>query len=467
MSARKKTLNGALKRIAALRGFSTRASWLLGSLCLGFPLLSSAEPLLFMGRANAEFSGAVSHEFTKSPLDYPVKTGQVRLMTNLPFDFSARAHEYLQGFNDSTLVMPEFLASVYQRMNAQIEISAPLGPAVLFFAMRENASLNVTGGLGDSRFNLDTTLEESGSILLKGGIHLPLLVDMHWRSLTFGFSFAPSSFMRVGIQLHKHLVAARLAGSLQPDLLGRLDINADGVGTSAIIEYPDDRVYGLARGQYRGETWSPEVAVRIGPLSLISRMGAHIQARGNFLIDYSVPFFIDAESFEPTISEPDSFLSPENLRRFLDSDVNRKTVSIEEDLWLNLPQSHTARLTFWKERLSFSYTKTIGKLYARHNPTAAREEGDERLDAALDTDHFSVLSLRWGAFSFDAGAHTLNVDYNGRDGLLTGLFPLDRGDDPWVPICNFGASWGYHPRVHFQLNLLPLPAVRMGVSHAI
>ncbi len=478
MSALKNPLNSVLKRVAP-SGISSRAFRLLLSPCRLFPFwlpcllpwvfpgFSQAEPLLFMGRANAEFSGAVSHDFTKSPLDYPEKQGQARFMSNLPLDFSARAHEYLQDINDSTVVMPVFLASVFQRMNAQIEVSAPLGPTTIFFAARENAALNVTGGLGDTRFNLDTTLEESGSLLLKGGIHLPLLLDMRWRSLSFGFTFSPSSYTRVGFQLHKHLVAARLAGNLKPDLLGRLDISVDGANTSAVIEYPDDRIYGLARGNYRGEAWSPEVAVRVGPLSLVSRMGAHIQARGDFLIDYSVPFFIDAETFEPTVSEPDSFLSPDNIRRFLDSEVNRKSIAIKEDLWLNLPQSHTLKLTLWKERIGMSYTRTIGDLYARHNPTVEWTDDDERLNAAMSPDHITVMSLRWGGFSLDAGAHTLNVDYNGRKNLLTGLFPLEFGGDPWVPIVNLGVSWGLRPRVHMQINVMPLPAVRMGVSHAI
>ncbi len=420
--------------------------------------------MLLIGKADAELSGAFSYDFLKSPLSRPFDKGSALVSLNLPFQASAQAQRFLGSFADSSVVIPELFARISQNLNAHVDVSAPLFGGVAFFAARENASLTVSGALGDARFNLDTTLEGTGSVLLKGSIHMPLLFDMHWRSLTFGYAFRPSPLVSLGFQIHKHQFNARTSGDLKPDLSGRIAVGGDAGNTSFLVEYPDDKVYGTADGSYEGKTWSPEMAVGVGPVRLVSRMGARMAAKGRVDVTYSVPYFIDPGTFEPRFTEPDSFLASDNLRRLLDGETGKRNIHIRERLILLLPQSHTISIDLWPERLSLSYTKVFGRVSI--HTEAVAEDTEDFVDLDLFPDQVLCLSAKLGWFHGDLGVHTLNMSYRNQEQLMSGLSPLEWNGDPLVPIFHFGFTWG-HPLVFFtDFFVSPLPAVRSGVSYA-
>jgi hypothetical protein len=440
--------------------------------------------MLLIGKADAELSGAFSYDFLRSPLSRPFDKGSALVSLNLPFQASAQAQRFLGSFADSSVVIPELFARVSQHLNAHVDVSAPLFGGVAFFAARENASLTVSGALGDARFNMDTTLEGSGSVLLKGSIHMPLLFDMHWRSLSFGYAFRPSHLVSLGFQIHKHQFNARTSGDLKPDLSGRIAVGGDAGNTSFLVEYPDDKVYGTADGSYEGKAWSPEMAVGVGPVRLVSRMGARMAAKGHVDVSYSVPYFIDPETFEPRFTEPDSFLASDNLRRLLDGETGKRDIHIRERLILLLPQSHTISLDLWPGRLSLSYTKVFGRVSIHTEPIAEGPAGtgpdpaggapadsgggdsEDFVDLDLFPDQVLCLSAKLGWFHGDLGVHSLNMSYRKKKNLLSGLSPIEWDGDPLVPIIDFGFTWG-HPLVFFtDFFVSPLPAVRSGVSYA-
>src|SRR5690606_8208333 len=328
-------------------------------------LPSQSQPLLLIGKADAELSGAFSYGILKSPLEHPFDKGRAQASLNLPVNASAQAQRYLGSFADSAVVVPELFARVSQHLNAHVEVSAPVPGGVAFFAARENASLAVSGALGDALFNMDTAMGDGGSILLKGSIHMPLRFGMQWRSLTFGYAFRPASWLTVGFQVHKHSFAARISGDLRPDLAGRIAVGGEEANTSFPVDYPDDRVYGSADGEDQGKAWSREMAVGLGRVRRVSRMGARMSARGRLDIAYSVPFFIDPATFEPRFTEPDSFMTTDNLRRLLDGETGRRDIHVDDRLILTLPQSHTVSVDILPERLSLSYTKVFGRVSIR------------------------------------------------------------------------------------------------------
>lgn len=428
----------------------------------------SAQPLLLIGKADAKLSGAFSYEFLNSPLSHSFREGRAQVSLNLPFNASAQAQRLLGDVADSAVVIPELFARVSQHLNAHVDVSAPVFGGVAFFAARENASLTVSGALGNARFNLDTTLDGSGTVLLKGSIHMPLLFDMHWRSLTFGYAFKPAPGIELGFQVHKHQFTARTSGDLRPDLSGRISVGGDAGNTSFQVDYPDDRVYGSADGWFEGKTWSPEMAVGLGPVRLVSRMGARMAAKGHVDVAYAVPYFIDPSDFLPRFTEPDSFLAPDNLRRLLDGETGKRDIHIKDRLILKLPQSHTLSVDILPGRLSLSYTKVFGQVSIHMETAGAADSSgsDGFVDLDLFPDQVVCLSAVFGWFHGDIGVHSLNMGYRRQGHLLSGLSPLEWDGDPIVPILDFGFTWG-HPLV-FSADFFvsPLPAVRSGVSYA-
>jgi len=452
---------------------------LLAVFLLLLPL--QAQPLLLIGQSNAEISGAFSYEFLKSPLSRPFDKGMANVSFNLPFRASAQAQRFLNSSSDSAIVIPDLFARVAQHVNAHIDVSAPLFGGVAFFAARENASLSVTGALGNARFNLDTTLEGTGSILLKGSIHMPLAFDMEWRSLSFGYAFHPAPWMALGFQIHKHSFIARTAGDLRPDLSGRIAVGGDAGNTSFLIEYPDDKVYGIADGRYDGTAWSPELALGIGPVRLVSRMGARMAAKGHLDVAYSVPYFIDPGTFQPRFTAPDSFMASDNLRRLLDGETGKRDIHVKDNLILLLPQSHSLSMDLWPGKMSISYSKVFGRV-SIHNASAeagtpiladttAPADSDEVdtegfVDLDIFPDQVINLAMKFAWFHADLGAHTLNVSYRKQGHILSGISPFEWDGDPIVPIFDFGFTWGAPLEFNVDFFVMPLPAVRSGVTYA-
>ncbi len=438
-----------------------------------------SQPFILIGKADAELSGAFSYEFLKSPLTRPFSHGQAEASLNLPFNASAQAQKFIGSFADSAVVMPELFARVSQDLNAHVDVSAPMFGGIGFFAARENASLTVAGGLGNARFNLDTVMPGTGSVLLKGSIHMPLIFEMSWRSLTFGYACHPAPWLAVAFQVHKHFFSARTSGDLRPDLSGRMSVGGDAGNTSFLVEYPDSKVYGVASGAYAGTVWSPEMGLGVGRVRLVSRMGARMSAKGHVDVTYSIPFFIDPETFEPRFTSPDSFLTADNLRRLLDGETGKKSIHIHERLILSLPQSHTLSVDLWTGHIAMSYTKVFGNVSIHAERVAkpivvdtsgapADSSGTTAgfVDLDLFPDQVICMNGIFGWFHTDIGLHTLNINYRRQRNLLSGLSPLEWNGDPLVPIFTFGFTWGYPLIFSTDFFVSPLPAVRSGVSYA-
>src|SRR3954467_15048939 len=97
-----------------------------------FGLAAFSQPLLFIGKADAELSGAFSYDFLKSPLARPFNEGRAQVSLNLPINASAQAQKLLGSMSDSTVVIPDIFTRVSQHLNAQVDVSAPVPGGIAF-----------------------------------------------------------------------------------------------------------------------------------------------------------------------------------------------------------------------------------------------------------------------------------------------------------------------------------------------
>ncbi len=429
-----------------------------------------SQPLLFVGQADAEFAGAASYEHWRNPLKRPVDFGLANFNVNIPFGITAPLGQVLVNASDSALVLPGFLGKVQQRINGSIDVSVPLFGGAAFFSIQENASLAVEASIGDAQLHLDTALSDAGTVRMEGGLRLPLLFQMDWRSFTFGYTLQPKPGIRLAFQVHKHTITSRAAGELKPDIAGRILVASGESSTEIPIDYTHDKLAGELHGFYQGSVWSPEIGIQMGPFSLQSRMGAHLVAKGELEANYAVPFFIDPTTLETRFSEPDSFLAPDNLRKMLSSEVVEKHYRIHDRIAFEMPQSHTFSVDFAGGIYVLSYTKIYGNLGTYVIPDTSVQDSvtlNTRgfIDAQLTPDNILLFNTDLGWLRIQLGAFTLNADYRNSKNLLSGLSPVEIFGDPISPVLNTGFTWGKAVAFNLDLMILPLPAVRTGLRY--
>ncbi len=453
--------------------FLTRVNAVLP--CVLFCLLyafGQDKPLLIMGEGSASVRGAFSYDFLRSPLQKPFKHSEGRIDINVPFNFSKPLHTTLQEVSGDFLVMPEFTASVQQNINASIDISTPIFEGAAFFSIRENASLCIEGALGNANINLDSLGAEDGNtVVLQGGLNIPLKFSMHWRTMTFGYTIQPTRKIRIGFQLHKHMFTANTSGNIRTSLAGRIKQTTDGNVISIDIIYPEDKVYGQVEGLYEGTAWVPEIGFKFGPLSLVSRMGLTIAAKGELLSEYSIPFFLDGETLAPKFTETDSFLSPENLPRLLNAETQFNGYYIKDNLHIQIPQSHTFKLDFFDERLAVSYTKTFGRLetYTTENRSDTGHftiQTGQFLNSSIAADHITILSTRLGVLQNNIGFCAFDVGYRDNRHIYSEWMEEMNISFPMLPIWNFGFLFGHTSMMSLKFFIAPVPAVRTGFYYA-
>ncbi|MBF0431976.1 MAG: hypothetical protein HQK83_11890 [Fibrobacteria bacterium] len=432
-----------------------------------------AQPMLIVGEGSAEVKAALSYGFISSPLRKHFEQNEAKVIINVPINISQPLHSVLEEFTGDYMVIPQFTASAKQGFNTSIDISKTLLNGVAFFAVRENVSLNVLGAIGNANIRINSLGgdEGEGKIMLLGGVNIPLKFDMHWRTISFGYTLQPTRHVRIGFQLHKQYFYASTAGNLRTSLAGRIEQVADENVISVDIVYPEERVYGNVDGSYQGTAWAPEIGIQVGPFGLVSRMGLEIRAKGSLESNYSIPFFMDKETFELKFTEPDSFLSVENLPRMLNAEVETNTYRVTDNLHIRIPQSHTLSFDFLKDRLYFSYTKTFGKLEmytssGSENKDSTYMSTGDYLNTSLFADHIMVLTAKLSWFSHNIGVCAFDVGYRDNHHLYSDLVKdFFASSFPLMPIWNFGFKTGGAGRFSLDFYIAPLPSVQTGFQY--
>jgi hypothetical protein len=174
-----------------------KVNWIL-ILVLSCFLIVTSQPLLIVGEGSAEIKAAFSYDFINNSLRKYFDRSEGKATINLLINFSRPLHSTIEKVTGDYIVVPKFTARAKQEFNTSVEVSTPAFSGVGFFSIRENASLNVTGAVGNVNMDIDTTKGQNfGKVLLKGGINVLLMFSMNWRTLSFGYTYQAADFIRI------------------------------------------------------------------------------------------------------------------------------------------------------------------------------------------------------------------------------------------------------------------------------
>jgi hypothetical protein len=387
-------------------------------------------------------------------------------------------------------------ASARQFANTTIRVDVPMLGGVATFANIQNVYINYLNTLGntDLRVSYDTTVNNNGtksdvSLLLLGAINVPIEATLGWETMEFGYAYRVNKDLVLAADLQRHIFRLDMLAKIDVDMLGQFSASQGGGssggsggigGTVDIkdqpIDYPSSKVYGEANGHFEAEAWSATFGVKYWRLTYTARFGIDTKAHGSLVAKYYLPFFIDAKTFQPSLDIQD----PSKLMGMLDNFQQQKTDSVvyfsADDARWKLPQGHTLSFDLIRDKVCLSYTKVFGAIEAYHSASAHDTANPDRqlvdLDAAITVDniimlncHFYNASLNLGVFGFDM---RINNDRN----LIGNAIKANKsikwmmiGQNAMIPILNLGAMLGSKTQLGFELDVLPLPAFKIGVAY--
>jgi hypothetical protein len=321
---------------------------------------------------------------------------------------------------------------------------------------------------------------------------------MSWETMTFSYAFRYNKWLTAALSLHRHVFSVDLRGKVDADLLGRYKIDVSqgnegsGIDLKPIegeLDYSSERVHGLVYGYYDAAVWSPSLALEAWRFSMVARFGLKTRAKGNLVASYSLPFFIDPETFKPIFDSTnvDVFNDPE-IRIGLQTNatdsitytttrtVNGKTR--ESDLEWRMPTGLTMNFEAVRDHISFSYTKIFGDVGMKldrivkvrntieGDTTIPVEKDSVFLDIAFKVDHVIMTRLALYHAYLNLGIFGMDLQSGKHKNILSkAMKDMRLGDLAMLPVINLGTVLGTRWQLLFEADILPLPAVRSGVFY--
>lgn len=391
-------------------------------------------------------------------------------------------------------------AAARQNPNPTVRVDVPMIGGVGTFSSTQNFFINYTNALGNPNVYINPdSLQEGLSFLLRGTINVPVSMTASWETMSFGYAFEVNRYLQLAFSLHRHVFVLDLRGKIDADLLGHYNMEmpsdeASGIEVPAVegeLDYPSNKIYGDAYGHYEAETWTPTIGFKAWRFTLVTRFGIKDKkAKGRFYAKYSLPFFIDPETFQTNIdlNDPDIINSSEVRQGLLanatDSIVysTRKKVGNsyrESDLIWNMPTGLTLSFDIIKDKLKFSYTKLFGELsmkldriarerVALETESAREDEVDSIvIDYGVKVDNIMILQLDLFHSFLNLGIFGLDLRYGDQENLLGSEMPayMKLGDAAMIPVLSLGSAIGTKMQLLLELDILPLPAVKTGVFY--
>ncbi len=387
-------------------------------------------------------------------------------------------------------------ASAAQSPNTTIRVDVPMLGGVASFAYVQNVYLNYLTTLGntDLRLGYDTTISSNGSksdvsLLLLGAVNVPIEANLGWETMTFGYAYKVNKDLVLAVNLMRHVFRFDLLAKVDVDMLGQFSVSQNsgasggggGIGGSADIknqpiDYPSSKAYGQANGHFEAEAWSGSAGIKFWLLTLTSRFGVDTKAKGSMVAKYYLPFFIDKKTFQPSldVNDPTKLLSM--LDNFQQQKVDSVIYSSNDDARWKLPQAHTISLDLIRDKVSLSYTKIFGDIEAYHaaNPHDPNNP-DKRivdLDAAITVDNIMMLNCNFYNAFLNLGVFAFDMRINDESHIIGKAIKQNKtlswmtmGENAMLPILNLGAMLGSKTQLGFDLDLLPLPAFKVGMIY--
>lgn len=449
---------------------------------------------------DAKLSVGFNYDFLRDPTDVSFEYPRGYIGFNIPISHSMNLRDFIQYmdpaidsiFSDSTLVSngddfkPQ--GSARQNPNITIQVDVPMLGGVASFSNTQNFLLKYSNALGNPNVFINPdSLFDGVDFLMRGTINVPVDLSLSWETMTFGYAYRINRNLIMALNLHRHTFVLDLRGKMDIDLLGRLNYRSDdgNVEIKRELDYPSSKVYGHAFGHYEAEVWTPTIGIKAWRFSLVSRFGLSARAHGSFNAKYSLPFFIDPETFETKydFDDPDLFSDNEFVNKITSNAIDsvvyttKKTDGSETDLHWKMPTGITMAFDIIPEHITFSYTKIFGdvefkldKIRKEQRTVTDPEYNVENDSLVIDfgtmVDHVLLLQFNIYKAFLNIGVFGLDFRYGEDDHLIGNKIPyMHMGESALIPVVNFGSTIGSKMQVHLELDVLPLPAFKTGIVY--
>lgn len=460
---------------------------------------------------NAKITIGFNYDLLRSPTDVSFDYSKGYVGINVPFEqkglvpkataddiWAQMSKQLSQDPTSGGTFQPQ--ASAAQYANTTIRVDVPMLGGVASFSNVQNVYLNYMTVLGNTNIMMgyDTTMTSNGSkqtIALKmlGAVNVPIEASLGWETMTFGYAYRANKNLIMALNIHRHIFRIDMLAKMDADILGkvkvdqRMDNNGGaaagigGLGSSSIalekdINYPHQNMFGEANGHYEAEAWSYTLGLALWRFDLISRFGIDTKAHGTFKADYRVPTFIDKQTFKvnPALQDPQKLLSSNLLSDLQQGRTDSVIYSTNEDAKWKLPSGHTVSFDVIRKHLRLSYTKIFGDVEMYHAHEESLSTGGSKrsvdLDVGITVDNVIMLNVNIYTAFLNLGIFTMDIRVNDQKHILGNAFTgsmkqLKWGDAAMLPILNLGAALGAKTQLGFELDLLPLPALKTGIMY--
>jgi hypothetical protein len=451
-----------------------------------------------------------NYDFLKEPTDVSFEYPKAYFGMNLPLNKNANLRDFTgyidpaidSMFADSNVISNgnEFKpnANARQNPNMTIRVEVPMMGGVASFSNIQNFYFNYTNVLGNPNiFANPSNLADGMEFLLRGTVNVPMSMSMYWETMTFGYAYKLNRFFIVALNLHRHTFSLDFRAKVDVDLMGRYDISMGSGGNSGVdipsingtIDYSSQKIYGSAYGHYEADVWTPTLGLKAWRFTITSRFGINTKAKGELYGRYSLPFFIDPESFSTKydFNSTATFNNPEVrsglLANATDSVVysTKKKIgneTVDSDLIWKMPTALSMSFDLIPKKIKVSYTKLFGEVAMKLDriamETNALEASSTRdstrdsivLDVGVQVDHVIMLQCNlWNSF-INLGVCAFDIRESDQEHILGKNMPfMKMGESAMLPIVNIGTAIGSKFQLLLELDILPLPAVKTGIYY--
>ncbi|MGM0460986.1 MAG: hypothetical protein ACQEQ4_01030 [Fibrobacterota bacterium] len=442
---------------------------------------------------SADFSVGINYDFLRNPLYHSFDNSRGYWGVNIPLplkisdemmsELTAPVSRY---FTDGELFAPDVV--IRQFSNTAIQVEVPMLGGVCSFANID--MLNMQYG---NRFSLPSSLysppdsllmgeddEGDASVLLRSSLDVPLEFSLGWETTTFGYLYqfhdVPQDLF-LAFNLTRHHTYFDISGNVNINIAGDIFLEQELGGISI---YPDYHLDNSIDGYYSLDRWSPSFAAKFWRFFTIARLGFRDEAEGWLRASYSVPFFIDEETFQfsDSLADPEKIV-PYVIDRMDDlsqSRTNTVRLSTDNNLVWEMPHGFTFGFEIIPEKLRLSYTKVANRVRLElfddtytGDQDFIRDTIDFRVSAMVD--HMVNLKADFNSINFTAGFFSFDVSYGDDDYIIRSVIEDGRsslatfGDGAMVPILSGGAVIGQEFQLMGELNVFPVPSLKTGVVY--
>ncbi len=427
-----------------------------------------------------------NYDYLRSPLRVDYDRARGLFGINIPFAFKPSAEmtgQMLSGvsdnFTDGEFFEPS--VAVKQFANTTLQVDVPFFGGVLQWShMRMmNISYNNQISLSNFRYQPDslpgapTDGDVDLSMLLTGNISVPLGFNLGWETMTFGYAYKINEMFSVALNMHRHYFHFNILGNVDMDLVGNIGIETTSDDFSVTKDISIDyALHNQVDGFYDLKRWTPTIAASAWRFQFIARFGFTSHAKGALYGGYSVPFFVDPETFE--LESFDQEYIEDNLGNFENNDTVATTFSTTNDLLWEMPSGFTLGFDIVPEKLNISYTKFAGSIRMELVDEDFQKEGDNK-DQDLDSlnfrfgaqvDHIILLQGHFPRLYFNTGIFSFDASFGDSENLLGNADAMIQfGSGVMLPILGGGIILGDKMQFKGEINLAPFPAINTGIIY--